>query len=137
MAHFNVEYSANLDGAVDVAKLCETLRRAAVETGLLPEPGIRVRAQRCEIFAIGNGQMPDAAFIDISVRLRGGRELEARKEATRQIFAAAEAYLEPLFTTRPFALSFEMRDIDPELSPKRSSIREFLNEGNSYVRVGS
>jgi 5-carboxymethyl-2-hydroxymuconate isomerase len=137
MAHFNIEYSANLDGVVDMVAFCEVLRQAGAATGLLPEPGIRVRAMRCEHYAIGDGQLPDAAFIDISVRLRGGRSLEDRKEATRQIFQAAETYLEPLFSERPLALSFEMRDIDPELSPKRGSIRDFMHKETAHVRVGN
>lgn len=126
MPHFVVEYSANLESDVDIGALCETLRVAGVETGIFPEAGIRVRARKCDVFAIADGKL-DAGFIDISVRLRGGRTLEARKQATLEVFAAAETFLEPLFGKRPFALSFEMRDIDPELSPKRSSIRDFMN----------
>jgi len=126
MPHFVVEYSSNLDQDIDIAALCEVLRAAGVATGVFPEPGIRVRARKCETFAIADGKM-DAGFIDISVRLRGGRTLEVRKQATAKIFATAEAYVEPVFAARPFALSFEMRDIDPELSPKRSSISAFMN----------
>lgn len=125
MPHFTIEYSANMEQDVDMAAFCEVLRRAGLRTGVFPEPGIRVRAVRCDTYAIADGNL-DAGFIDISVRLRGGRALDVRKEATREIFAAAEDYLAPVFAKRPFALSFEMRDIDPELSPKRSSIRDFL-----------
>ncbi len=130
MPHVIVEYSANLDDAVDMAAFCEAMRAAAVKTGVFPEAGIRVRALRCDTYVIADGKMPDAGFIDISVRLRGGRTFEARENATMEIFAAAENHLEPLFAARPFALSFEMRDIDPALSPKRSSIRDFLNKGS-------
>lgn len=127
MPHVILEYSANMDEAIDMAAFCEVLRVAALKTGVFPEAGIRVRAVRCETYVIADGKMPEAGFIDISVRLRGGRTVEAREKATREIFAAAESYLEPVFAARPFALSFEMRDIDPALSPKRSSIRDFLN----------
>ncbi|MGI9372054.1 MAG: 5-carboxymethyl-2-hydroxymuconate Delta-isomerase [Hyphomicrobiales bacterium] len=126
MPHFVVEYSANLEKDIDVGALCEALRVAGLETGIFPEAGIRVRARKCDVYAIADGKL-DAGFIDISARLRGGRALDIRKKATAQIFSAAEAFLEPLFTKRPFALSFEMRDIDPELSPKRSSISDFMN----------
>ncbi len=128
MPHVIVEYSANLDDAIDMAAFCEVLRAAAVKTGVFPEAGIRVRALRCETYVIADGRMPDTGFVDISVRLRGGRTFEARERATQDIFAAAEHHLEPVFADRPFALSFEMRDIDPALSPKRSSIRDFLNK---------
>jgi 5-carboxymethyl-2-hydroxymuconate isomerase len=58
--------------------------------------------------------------------LRGGRTLEVRKAAPEQIFEAASASLAPLMKEMPLALSMEMRDIDPELSPKKNSIRQFL-----------
>ncbi len=131
MAHFTIEYSANLEAAVDIPALCEVLRAAGAATGVLPEAGIRVRALRCDAYAIADGTLPDAGFIDISVRLRAGRSLDDRKAATARIFAAAEGFLEPLFAERPFALSFEMRDIDPELSPKRGSIRDFMKKGGN------
>ena len=130
MPHLVVEYSKNLDNGVDIAGLCEKLRIAALATGEFPEAGIRVRARKCEVYAIADGQL-DAGFIDISVRLRGGRSLEVRKKATAEIFVAAESFLEPIFDTRPLALSMEMRDIDPELSPKRSSIRAFMTPEKS------
>lgn len=127
MPHFIVEYSANVEDAVDMRDFCETLRVAGLATGIFPEAGIRVRAYRSDAFAIADGR-PDAGFIDITVRLRAGRTMEVRKDATKHIFDAAEAYLEPLFAERPLALSFEMRNIDPDLSPKRNSIRDFMNK---------
>ncbi len=125
MPHFTIEYSANLDGQIDMASFCDCLRLAGLETGIFPLAGIRVRAIRCEIFSIADGD-PKHGFIDISVRLRGGRDLDTRKNATARIFAAAEEYLGALLSTRSLALSLEMRDIDPELSPKRNTIRNHL-----------
>ncbi|WP_419910242.1 5-carboxymethyl-2-hydroxymuconate Delta-isomerase [Hoeflea sp.] len=127
MPHFSIEYSANLDAHVDMSGLCEHLRKAGIETGVFPMAGIRVRAIRCEHYAIADGE-PDHGFIDISVRLRGGRPLEARKAATEAIFEAARAYLEDVIRTRPIALSLEMRDIDPELSPKLNTIRDHVKD---------
>lgn len=127
MPHISFEYSANLDGDLDMAGFCEVLRAAAVETGVFDPAGIRVRAVRCADFLIADGH-PDNAFIDISVRLRGGRALEARKAATAAIFDAAETFLADLFVRRPLALSMEMRDIDPELSPKSGSIRDHMKK---------
>jgi len=48
MSHFTTEYSANLDQRVDMGKIVEVIRKAAVETGIFPLGGIRVRAIRCE-----------------------------------------------------------------------------------------
>ncbi|MEM6461434.1 MAG: 5-carboxymethyl-2-hydroxymuconate isomerase [Pseudomonadota bacterium] len=127
MPHLSIEYSANLEGELDMTQFCDHLRKAGIDTGLFPLAGIRVRAVRCEHFAIADGN-PKHAFIDIAVRLRGGRPLDARKAATAQIFAAAEEYLADITAKRPIALSLEMRDIDPELSPKLNTIRRYVTE---------
>jgi len=127
MPHLTIDYSANLEPELDVSGLCETLRRAGIETGVFSPAGIRVRAHRADHYAIADGG-PQHAYVDIGVRLRGGRDLETRKAATAHLFRAAEAYLEPLLASRPIALSMEMRDIDPELSPKRNTIRDHIKE---------
>jgi 5-carboxymethyl-2-hydroxymuconate isomerase len=125
LPHIQIDYSPNLEARLDVAGLCRVLRDAAVETGILPLAGIRVRATACTHVVIADGN-PDHAFLDISLRLRGGRSAEAKAQATARIFAAAEAYCAEALETSSFMLSFEMRDIDPELSPKTSSIRRYL-----------
>lgn len=125
MPHIQIDYSPNLEVRLDVAGLCRTLRDAAVETGILPLAGIRVRATACNHVVIADGN-PDHAFLDISLRLRGGRSDQAKAEATARIFAAAETYCATVLETSSFMLSFEMRDIDPDLSPKTSSIRRYL-----------
>lgn len=126
MPHFSIEYSRNLEDRIDMAGLCDCLRRAGIETGVFPMAGIRVRALACDHYSIADGA-PDRGFIDISVRLRGGRPLDVRKTATSALFAAAEDFLSEALETLPIALSLEMRDIDPELSPKRNSIRKFIS----------
>ena len=55
MPHFTIEYSANLDARVDMDEVVEVVRKAAVETGIFPLGGIRVRAIRCEHYAIADG----------------------------------------------------------------------------------
>ena len=125
MPHVFVEYSRNLEEAVDVAALCDRLRRAAIETGALPMPGVRVRAFAADHASVADGD-PKHGFVDISVRLRGGRDLETRRRATQHIFDAAREFLAPAMETRSVALSLEMRDIDPELSPKAGTVRDHL-----------
>ena len=125
MPHITVDYSANLEKAVDMAAFCDLLRRAAIDTGVLPLAGVRVRAFAATHVSIADGD-PKHGYIDISLRLRGGRDLDTRKRATAQIFQAAQAFLAPVMAQRPIALSFEMRDIDPELSPKTGTIRDHL-----------
>ena len=125
MPHVSLEYSGNLADAVDIGALCEAIRATAARMEAFAMPGVRVRALKVDHFAIADGD-PKHGFIDISVRLRGGRPLEVRKAATAELFAAVEAYLAPVMATRSIALSLEMRDIDPELSPKSGTIRDHL-----------
>lgn len=128
MPHIEIDYSANLEDRLDIAGLCVVLRDAAVATGILPLAGIRVRAHRADHVVIADGN-PQHAYLDIVVRLRGGRSDAAKAEATTAIFAAAETYCAATMATSSFMLSMEMRDIDPALSPKASSIRKYLPGG--------
>ncbi|TNF19224.1 MAG: 5-carboxymethyl-2-hydroxymuconate Delta-isomerase [Rhodobacteraceae bacterium] len=125
MPHVIVEYSGNLEEALDFQGFCEHLRQAAAGIEAFPTPGIRVRATRVDHYAIADGN-PAHGFIDISIRLRGGRPDAVKKDATQRIFDAAQAFIAPVMAQRPIALSLEMRDIDPELSPKTGTIRDHL-----------
>ena len=125
MPHVIVDYSPDMEERADMAALCDCLRRAAIATGVLPMPGVRVRAIRATHVSIADGA-PAHGYVDITVRLRGGRDLATRKQATETIFAAARDFLAPAMSRHSIALSFEMRDIDPELSPKTGSVRDHL-----------
>ena len=125
MPHFTMEYSANLDGRVDIGAACEVVRRAAVETGMFPLGGIRVRAIACQHFAIADGR-PHLSFLDMVLRLGEGRDLAARKKAGEHIFKALSDHLDPLFAGGQFALSFDMQINDKDTSWKRNGIHDLL-----------
>ena len=92
MPHFSIEYSANLEDMVDIAALCDHLRRAAIATGVFPMPGIRVRAMRATHVSMADGD-PKHAFLDLSIRLRAGRPPEAKTRATQEMFDALQAFM--------------------------------------------
>jgi 5-carboxymethyl-2-hydroxymuconate isomerase len=125
MPHFTIEYSANLDDAVDISEVCEIVRRAAVETGIFPVGGVRVRAIGCKHYAIADGRN-DYGFLAMLLRLGEGRDLTARKKAGEHIFRTLSAYLDPVFTGSKFALSFDMQINDKETSWKRNNIHDAL-----------
>ena len=125
MPHFSIEYSANLDAQADMSEICELVRKAAVETGIFPLGGIRVRAIRCAHYAIADGR-PDYGFLAMLLRLGEGRDLAARQKAGEHIFRVLSAHLEPLFAKGKFALSFDMQINDKETSWKRNNIHEAL-----------
>jgi 5-carboxymethyl-2-hydroxymuconate isomerase len=125
MPHFTIEYSANLDGRIDMAEVVEVVRRAAVESGIFPLGGIRVRAIRCEHYAIADGRA-DYSFLDMLLRLGEGRDLATRQRAGEHIFKTLSAHLDPVFAKGRFALSFDMQINDKETSWKRNSIHDAL-----------
>jgi len=125
MPHFTIEYSANLDKRVDMAAVVELVRKAAVETGIFPIGGIRVRAIKCEHYAISDGN-PQLGFLSMVLRLGEGRDLPARKKAGEHIFKALSAHLDPVFANSKFALSFDMQINDKETSWKRNNIHDAL-----------
>jgi 5-carboxymethyl-2-hydroxymuconate isomerase len=125
MPHFTIEYSANLDKRVDMADVVELVRKAAVETGIFPIGGIRVRAIKCEHYAVADGN-PQLSFLSMVLRLGEGRDLAARKKAGEHIFRTLSAHLDPVFANSTFALSFDMQINDKETSWKRNNIHEAL-----------
>lgn len=125
MPHFTIQYSANLDELFDMGKLVEVVRSAAAETAIFPLGGIRVRAIRCEHYAIASGD-PGFGFLDMVLRLGEGRDLATRKKAGEHIFRALSAHLDPVFASRKLALSFDMQVNDKETSFKRNNIHEAL-----------
>src|SRR6476646_7700902 len=125
MPHFTIEYSANIDDLVDMGAVVEVVRKAAVETGIFPLGGIRVRAIRCEHYAIADGSAA-FGFLDMVLRLGEGRDLATRKKAGEHIFGALSGCLDPVFAGSKFALSFDMQINDTETSWKRNNIHDAL-----------
>lgn len=125
MPHFIIEYSANLESRVDMDRLCRAVLKAALKTEVFEIGAIRVRAIRCDHFAIADDR-PENAFIDLSVRGARRRTPEQKKTVGQAVFKAMEKIVEPLFADKNFALSVEVRDIDPDLSWRRNSLHERL-----------
>jgi len=127
MPHLVIEYSANLDGRVDFDGLCAEVRSAIVVTGLFEIGAVRVRTLRSEHYAIAD-ELPENAFIDMSFRIGVGRSAQEKERTGEAIFGLVSARLAPLFETPHFALSLEIREIDPELSWKKNAIHPRLRK---------
>jgi 5-carboxymethyl-2-hydroxymuconate isomerase len=127
MPHFTMEYSANLDDAVDFTALCKAVHETIFATGLFELGALRVRALRAEAYAVAD-LLPENGFIDMSFRVGKGRS-EAEKRATGEaILATVTRFLAPLFETPHFALTLEIREIDPDLSWKKNAIHPRLRQ---------
>ncbi|MEZ5811216.1 MAG: 5-carboxymethyl-2-hydroxymuconate Delta-isomerase [Rhizobiaceae bacterium] len=134
MPHLTIEYSANLDGMVDIDRLCAELLDAAMSTGIFEIGAPRVRAIRCDHFAIADRHDANA-FVDMSLRVGQGRSAEQKRRAGEAIYAAASARLAALFETPHFALSLEVREIDKALSWKKNSMHARLRDQGTKGNV--
>lgn len=127
MPHLTLQYSGNLDATVDMGGLCAALADTILETGLFEIGAIRVRAFAADHYAIAD-RLAENSFIDMSFRIGAGRSAEDKKRVGDALFAAAGAYLASHFETPHFALSLEIREIDPALSWKRNAIHPRLRD---------
>ncbi|NBB47818.1 5-carboxymethyl-2-hydroxymuconate isomerase [Rhizobium sp. CRIBSB] len=130
MPHFTFDYSANLDGLVDVQELAVLIHRTMMETGLFELGAIRVRGFRTETYAVAD-LLEENGFIDMSLRIGQGRSDVDRKRAGDAIFSAVSTFLSELFETPHFMLSLEVREIDADFSWKENAIHPRLRQKTS------
>lgn len=129
MPHQIIEYSANLEPDLDIAKLVEVMHQAAVALDALPIGGIRTRAARRDVYRVADSH-PDNTFINVTLRV-APRPPEVKKEVGEALFQALRDFVQPLFDERPVALSLEIQEIDAEFRWKHSNIRDYLAQRNS------
>ena len=127
MAHFIIEYSANIEERLDLDTLMVKVRDAAVATGVFPLGGIRVRAARRDHYVVADGHS-DNGFIHCIARIGAGRPLERRRRAGEALFEVICTHLTALYEDNPLAISFEMQEIDPDLSFKKNNLHERLSQ---------
>ena len=121
MPHFTIEHSANLNAESDVQGLCDVIHAAALATGFFELGAIRVRAIACDHYAVAD-RLPENAFAHITLRLGRGRSAADKKAIGDMIFAAADRHFAPLLAKPHFALSFEIIEIDGDMSWKKNAI---------------
>lgn len=127
MPHLIIEYSANLEERLGLDGLLDTLHRTALETGVFPIGGLRVRAHRADRYRIADCD-PANAFVHVTALIGHGRPLEVRREAGERLFAALSAYLEPLFEEGPLAISFNIQEFHPTLNYKKNNLHRYVAE---------
>ncbi len=125
MPHLIVEYSANLENELDIAKLIAAVHAAALETGVFPVGGVRTRAERRDIYAVADSH-PDNGFIHVQARIGTGRTPEVRHQAAGHIFAAVKSETAKVFASRPLGLTLEIVEIDPVGSLKHNNLHEIV-----------
>ena len=127
MPHIIIEYSDNLEKRINLGELIEIAHTTAVDTGVFPLGGLRVRAARREHYKIADGH-PDNSFIHIELKIGPGRDKETKKSALENIFSTVEEYLKPIHENSPLAMSAELYEFDSELRINRNNIRKYIEE---------
>jgi 5-carboxymethyl-2-hydroxymuconate isomerase len=127
MPHFIIEYSSNLDDEIKMQRLMSALQDTALETGVFPLGGIRFRAVRCDTYLIADGD-PENAFVHMTLKLGHGRDEATRKEVAEKLFESLKKYFEPVFARRPLGLSFELVELEKELSFKENNIHKYIRQ---------
>ncbi|POF63194.1 5-carboxymethyl-2-hydroxymuconate isomerase [Novacetimonas maltaceti] len=125
MPHLTMEYSGNIENRIDMQGLCIDMHRAILSSGLFEAGAPRVRALRADAWAIADLD-PENAFVDMSFRIGAGRSAEEKKHVGDMIFAVARNGLAHLLARPYFALSLEVREIDPRLSWKDNAMHARL-----------
>ncbi len=125
MPHQVIEYSANLDDALDIEGLARALHEVAVSIDALPTGGIRTRVARRDVFRIADGH-PDNTFINVTLRIAAGRPLDVQKATGQKLFDELNRYVAEIYQNRPIALSFEIQEIEPDTRWKKSNIRDYM-----------
>lgn len=125
MPHLRIEYSPGLTQRADVDAVCRAAYEAMRMTGIFPLAGIRVRAYAADQFIVAD-DLPENNFAALTLSVGAGRDKPSLQAAGEQIFAAVQAALAEPLSTPHFALSLEIRVMDPDLSWKDTPIHARL-----------
>jgi len=125
MPHQTIEYSANLEPELDIEALLTVLHETAAGIDALPVGGLRTRAVARQHYRIADGH-PDNGFINVFLRIAPGRPFEVRKAAGEKLFRALCDYLEPVYSSSPLAISYEIQELDADLRWKKNNLREYM-----------
>lgn len=105
MPHVTLDYSPNLEPALDVEALCHALcaaigaQRDTAGRSVFPLGGTRVFARPARAAAIADGD-PSHAFLDVNVRIAPGRSQDVVRVAGEALARVVESAVAPLLSER-------------------------------------
>lgn len=130
--HLTVEYSANIEDAIDVDALLDRLHETALATGVFPLGGIRVRAFRVERYRVADCD-PANGYVHVTARVGHGRTRDVLARAGERIFAVLEDHLGGLYEATPLAISFNIDELDPDLNYKRNNLHRYVESRRGHA----
>lgn len=127
MPHIIVEYSANLEDAVDIGGLVADIHRAVLATGIFKLGAVRTRAARRDTFVIADGD-PQNGFVNVVARIGRGRAVEMRKRLAEVIMAVLDEETAALSATRGLALSVYVEEIDEDGALRKNNLHARMEQ---------
>jgi 5-carboxymethyl-2-hydroxymuconate isomerase len=103
------------------------IHRVALDTGVFPLGGIRVRAAKRDLYIVADGD-PENCFVHITLLIGVGRTPETKKVACDQIFEAVKAYLVEPFERVPLAISLTLNELNPDLTYRHNNLHQRLKK---------
>jgi 5-carboxymethyl-2-hydroxymuconate isomerase len=125
--HIIVEYSANLDEVLPIAKLVADVHRAVLATGTFKLGAVRTRAARRDIYAIADGD-PQNAFINVIAKIGRGRAPETRRALAEAIMALLDRETATLAASRGLALSVYVEEIDEDGALRKNNLHARMEQ---------
>lgn len=125
MPHLIVEYSANVEQDIALDDLLDKLHASAVQSGIFPIGGLRVRAVRIDRYRIADCH-PDNGYVHVTAIVGHGRALDVRQRVGEELFAVITRHLDGAFEARPLAISFNIQEFHPQLNFKKNNLHEHV-----------
>ena len=136
MPHLIVEYSANVEEKIALDRLLDKLHASAVQSGIFPLGGLRVRAVRMDRYRIADCH-PDNGYVHLTAIVGHGRPLDVRRRVGEELFATLTEHLDAAFRAEPLAISFYMQESDPQLSFKKNNLHEHVQRRSGKAQAAA
>jgi 5-carboxymethyl-2-hydroxymuconate isomerase len=127
LPHLIIEYSANIEDGMALDALLDKLHACALETGVFPLGGLRVRAHRADRYRIAD-KAAENGFVHVTALIGHGRALDVQQRAGEQLFAVLTEHLASLFERSPLALSLNVQEFHPVLNFKKNNLHEHVKK---------
>lgn len=121
MPHIEIDYSANIEEAIQQSQLPRKLHENAHNLGVFPTNGIRTFARKVEHYHVGLDQGKEA-FIQIRIRVAPGRSEEVISQISRSFFETAHNAMAHHFENRELGLQLELSEFTDALTHRRNTI---------------
>jgi len=127
LPHLIIEYSANVEDAIRLDELLDTMHACALSTGVFPLGGLRVRAHRTDRYRVAD-KAAENGFVHVTALIGHGRTLDVQQRAGEQLFTALTEHLQNLYDRSPLAISLNIQEFHPVLNFKKNNLHEHVKK---------